>query len=105
MVAGGEALRAKIDFDPNHCRDISQVSDAWLPLALAMNCINRSIGQRDFYPLVLSLRVLAISAIWSMPRENSSIAHSRIRGTLLVGLRLKGELPHRDRHKRKEDYG
>jgi uncharacterized protein YjbJ (UPF0337 family) len=35
-----------------------------------------------------------------MPRENSSvaawrkpIAHSRIRGTLLVGLRLKGESP------------
>jgi hypothetical protein len=59
MVAGGDALRAKIDFDPNHCRNINQISDAWLPLALAMNCINLSMGQRDFYPLVLSLRVSA----------------------------------------------
>jgi hypothetical protein len=37
-----------------HCRDINQILDAWLPLTAAMNCINRSMGQPDLYPFVLS---------------------------------------------------
>ena len=65
-VPDGDMLRAKVDFDPHHCRDINQIIDAWLPLTLAMNCINRSMGQPDLYPFVLSRRVstnLAISGI------------------------------------------
>ena len=57
-VPDGDMLRAKIDFDPHRCRDINQIIDAWLPLTLAMNCINRSMGQPDLYPVVLSPRVI-----------------------------------------------
>ena len=28
--------------------------EAWLPLTLAVNCLNRSMGQPDLYPFVLS---------------------------------------------------
>jgi hypothetical protein len=49
-------LRAKIEFDPHRCRDINQIIDVWLPLTLAMNCINRSMGQPD--PFVLSPSVI-----------------------------------------------
>jgi hypothetical protein len=58
VVAGGDSLRAKIDFDPYHCRDINQILDAWLPLALAMNCIIRSRGRPDLYPFVLPPHVI-----------------------------------------------
>jgi hypothetical protein len=53
-------LRAKVDFDPHRCRDINQIIDVWLPLILAMNCINRSMGQPDLYPFVLSPSVIGI---------------------------------------------
>jgi hypothetical protein len=57
-VPNGDALRAKIDFEPHRCRNINQIMDAWLPLTLAMNCINRSMGQPDLYPFVLSPSVI-----------------------------------------------
>ena len=57
-VPNGDVLRAKIDFDPHRCRDINQIIDVWLPLTLAMNCINRSMGQPDLYPFVLSPSVI-----------------------------------------------
>jgi hypothetical protein len=57
-VPDGDVLRAKIDFDPHRCRDINQLIDAWLPLTLVMNCINRSWGQPDLYPFVLSPRAI-----------------------------------------------
>ena len=57
-VPDGDVLRAKIEFDPHRCRDINQIIDVWLPLTLAMNCINRSMGQPDLYPFVLSPRVI-----------------------------------------------
>src|ERR1700681_1184910 len=50
-VPEGDVLRAKIEFDPHRCRDIYQIIDVWLPLTLAMNRINRSMGQPDLYVL------------------------------------------------------
>ena len=43
----------KIDFDPHNTR-IERIVDAWLPLTVAVNSINRSMGQPDLYPFVLS---------------------------------------------------
>jgi len=57
-VPDGDVLRAKIDFDTHRCRDINQLIDAWLPLTLVMNCINRSMGQPDLYPFVLLPRAI-----------------------------------------------
>ncbi|HEX2594415.1 MAG TPA: putative zinc-binding peptidase [Rhizomicrobium sp.] len=45
---------AKIDFDPYAARSIEQLTNAWLPLAFAVNSLNRSMGQPDLYPFILS---------------------------------------------------
>jgi hypothetical protein len=55
-----------VDFDPHRYRDINQIIDVWIPLTLAMNCINRSMGQPDLYSSCYRRALstnLAISAI------------------------------------------
>lgn len=51
-------LHAKIDFDPYKEGDITRIIDDWLPLAFAVNSLNRSMGQPDLYPFVLSPAVI-----------------------------------------------
>jgi hypothetical protein len=51
-------LQADIDFDPHRQQDFTTIIDAWLPLAFAVNSLNRSMGQNDLYPFVLSPKVV-----------------------------------------------
>jgi hypothetical protein len=51
-------LNARIDFDPYLVRDMDQLVDAWLPLSIALNSLNRTMGQPDAYPFVLSSPVI-----------------------------------------------
>lgn len=51
-------LEAEVDFDPHRARRIGTLIDAWLPLTSAVNCLNRSMGQPDLYPFVLSPAVI-----------------------------------------------
>ena len=44
--------------------------DAWLPLAFAVNNLNRSMGHADLYPFVLSPKVI----------EKLGFVHDLIRG-------------------------
>ena len=53
-LAKGEELDASIDFDPYRATEIGQLIDSWLPLSLALNSLNRAMGQPDLYPFVLS---------------------------------------------------
>jgi len=46
------------DFDPYKATSIRPVIASWIPLAVAMNALNRSLGQPDFYPFVLSEDVI-----------------------------------------------
>ncbi len=39
---------------PYASNDFQQIIGAWVPLTIAMNAMNRSIGNHDFYPFVLS---------------------------------------------------
>jgi hypothetical protein len=66
VVPDGDLLCANVDFDPHRYRDINQIIDAWLPLPLATNCTNRSMGQPDLYSSCYRRALstnLAISAI------------------------------------------
>ncbi len=54
-----EALSTDIDFEPRYASSIKPLIDAWLPLTFAVNSLNRSMGQSDFYPFVLSPVVVA----------------------------------------------
>jgi hypothetical protein len=47
-------LAAAIDFDPYREADLNRLIRSWLPLTFAVNSLNRSLGQPDLYPFVLS---------------------------------------------------
>ena len=40
--------------DPASAGSAKRLIDRWVPLALAMNSLNRSMGLTDFYPFVVS---------------------------------------------------
>lgn len=54
-AAGNEV---EVDFRPYSVSDIEKVLEAWVPFTVALNSINRSMGQRDFYPFVMSAPVV-----------------------------------------------
>lgn len=58
-VAVPEHLDLEVDFAPYRQADFAALASAWPPLTVAINEINRSLGQRDFYPFVLSEEVLS----------------------------------------------
>lgn len=43
--------------DPYHVSDYEQLMTHWIPITVAMNAMNRSIGNSDFYPFALSQNV------------------------------------------------
>jgi hypothetical protein len=69
-----------IDFDPHHENDLNRLVEAWLPLTFAVNSLNRSMGQHDLYPFVLSPAVInklafvheRIHAVNGQPRSVSA---------------------------------
>jgi hypothetical protein len=56
-AAHGE-LAAQVDFDPHNASDMEQLIDAWLPIAFAVNSLNRSMGLSDLYPFVLTPKTI-----------------------------------------------
>ena len=50
---GHEELEAEVTFDPYRAPDAGRLIEAWIPLSVAMNAIQRSMGQPDSYPFVL----------------------------------------------------
>jgi hypothetical protein len=65
-------LEATIDFNPYRIKDFHSIIDAWLPLSFALNNINRSMGQPDLYPFMLSEQAIAkLTYIHSAVRDIS----------------------------------
>jgi hypothetical protein len=50
---------ATLDFDPYQCGEMDRLIKAWLPLAFAVNAINRCMGEPDFYPFILPPPVIS----------------------------------------------
>ena len=48
-----------LNCEPYFAKDASQLIRAWIPLTVAINGVNRSMGQPDLYPFVLSNVVMA----------------------------------------------
>jgi hypothetical protein len=57
-LAKNRDLDAKVDFDPYRATDITQLIDTWIPLSNALNNLNRTMGQPDLYPFILSPPVI-----------------------------------------------
>ncbi len=55
---GHEEMAAEVDFDPYRAASAEQLVSAWIPLSVAINAIQRSMGQPDSYPFVLSSAVV-----------------------------------------------
>ena len=53
-VSDDPTLEADLHFDPYRTRRFARIIEAWLPLSYAVNSLNRSMGQPDLYPFVLS---------------------------------------------------
>ena len=45
-------------YSPYFVRDVKDLMAAWIPLTVAINAVNRSMGQPDLYPFVLSESVV-----------------------------------------------
>lgn len=56
--------------DPYHVDDPQQLMSHWVPITVAMNAMNRAIGNSDYYPFVLSTSVA----------QKLSFIHDLIRG-------------------------
>lgn len=48
------SLEVETNKDPYSIRDFQKIIDMWLPLTFALNSLNRSMGQSDFYPFFVS---------------------------------------------------
>lgn len=55
---GGASFRTALDFDPYHNGAFDPLIHNWVPLALAANSLNRSMGQPDLYPFILTAAVI-----------------------------------------------
>jgi hypothetical protein len=49
---------ADLNFEPYAAASVAQLIGAWIPLTVAINGVNRSMGQPDLYPFVLSKPVM-----------------------------------------------
>lgn len=54
-----DEMTSEPDFDPYRVESFNQVVEQWLPLTYAVNSLNRSMGQPDLYPFVLTPAVLS----------------------------------------------
>ncbi len=55
----GSVQSADPEFDPYAVADFAPLIENWLPLTFAINSLNRSMGQQDLYPFVLSQNAIA----------------------------------------------
>ncbi len=69
--------------DPSACLDpysgipVDSLIDRWLPISLAMNMLNRSLGQRDAYPFLLTPAVQnKLGLVNRIIADQSGLAHS-----------------------------
>lgn len=53
-VTADPALAVEIESDPYRTADFDRLMDDWPPLTVALNSLNRSMGQPDLYPFVLA---------------------------------------------------
>lgn len=52
-------LHTHTHFDPYAETDFNRLAETWLPLTIALNAMNQSMGQGDLYPFVLSPAVIS----------------------------------------------
>lgn len=54
LEQGGQWLRTDVDENAYFCRDFNKIIAMWMPLSIALNSLNRSMGASDLYPFVIN---------------------------------------------------
>lgn len=57
-ATGDKDLALKVIGDPYEASNIEEIVDAWVPLALLLNNLNRAMGHADAYPFVLTPEIV-----------------------------------------------
>lgn len=55
---GHEEMATEVAFDPYRARSAQRLVNAWVPLSVALNSMQRSMGEADLYPFVLTPAVV-----------------------------------------------
>jgi hypothetical protein len=90
-----KGLAARISFDP-YDADLHRVIESWLPLTFAINSINRSMGQPDLYPFVLSPPVIGkLAFVHDCIRRHAGLSVSAQDGirAMIAALRSAAGFP------------
>ena len=70
-----EVIATAVDSDPYRANTVDSLISAWVPLSLAVNNINRAMGQPDLYPFVLSRPALEkLTFVHELVRANARSA-------------------------------
>jgi hypothetical protein len=95
-IGTGQELAAEVDFDPHQTEDLDRLVAAWLPLTFAVNSLNRSMGQPDLYPFVLSPPVIGKLAFIHErihAAQGRTIAGEGVLRAVIGGLRSRVAAP------------
>jgi hypothetical protein len=102
-ISRGPDLMAEINFDPHQERNLNRLITAWLPLTFAVNSLNRSMGQPDLYPFVLSPAVIAKLAFIheriqtaSKGDQDADTTQQSVLKAVISGLQSRVAAPHSD---------
>jgi hypothetical protein len=99
-VTRGSELAADVNFDPHQEADLNRLVTVWLPLTFAVNSLNRSMGQPDLYPFVLSPAVIGkLAFIHERIRAASGRGHEAgddqsVLKAVIGGLQARVAPPH-----------
>jgi hypothetical protein len=84
-IAKSPELAAEVDFDPYATRDASTLVETWIPLSNALNSLNRTMGQSDLYPFVLSQAVVKkLGAIHNLIHSGQMPAEAPMQGPAIA---------------------
>jgi hypothetical protein len=76
------ALAAEIDFDPYRAKNMDALINVWLPIEFATNSMNRSMGQMDLYPFVLSPKVIEkLTFMHDLTHARAAVRKSALAGS------------------------
>ena len=71
-------LTAELQNDPFQIKDFEHLISLWIPLTLAVNSLNRSMGQPDLYPFVIAPKVVTKLTFIHDLIMNRSTAENRV---------------------------
>jgi len=98
-VSRSPDLAASVEFDPHNTSDLNRLVSAWIPLTFAVNSLNRSMGQPDLYPFVLSPTVIGKLAFIheriyeATGRTAGPETHQNVLTAIAAGLRTRVAAP------------